>query len=319
MAQIVIAAGSADNLNEDLQILASEEAENPQITVAHDKDAKAVVTEKVSSLFLAPNSVVVLIDLQSEVLERLANHIAALQERIPVILYYTGEVPHPFPFKGKILRMEKERTKRLGDRALKLLRKHDKVMTDKAFALLSERLKDESSLDSEVMKLINFAGERKRIELKDIRLLTSESHDESFLDLFQALADEDMKKAAKTFEGLVLQGTPLLWIHAFLLRQARLLLQSKDMEGLLGNRADYPLFQKAFTKWKGGLSSKSPEKKNYLLYQKPFYAFKLTQTSRKMPASALTALFHRLAAFDKQVKSGTKFELQNLELALFKG
>jgi hypothetical protein len=316
--QITIVAGSQETMAEDIRIISSEMVECPVIAMAHDKDTKALVTEKVSSLFLPPNSVIVLVDPHRETLEGLTSHFAALEGKVPIIVYYTGDPPQPYPLKGKLVVMEKERARRLEDRALKMLKRNNKVMTDKAFAALSAMIRDESSLDSELMKIINFVGERKRIESKDVKLLTADRHDETFLDLFQALADEDRKRVVETFEGLVLQGTPLLWIHGFLLRQVRLLLQGKDVEELLGPRSDYALFQKAFTKWKGSLSSKSMEKKHYLPYQKPYYAFKLTQTSRKMSSPALIALFHRLVLFDRRVKSGTKLELPDLEQALFK-
>ena len=319
MAQITVVRGNPDNVAEDVYALSSEAVDHPVISTAHDKDARALVVDLASSLFIPPNSVVVLIDPQQDTLDATRASITALAEQIPLFIYYTGDPPQPPPFKAKVVTMEKERAKRLGARALTTLKKYNKVMTDKAFAALSASLRDESFLDAELMKIINYVGERKRIESKDVKLLTESRHDETFLGLFDALAEENRRRVVEAFEGLVLQGTPLLWIHAFLLRQARLLLQGKDMEGLLGPRPDYPLFQKTFAKWKTSLASKSSEKKHYLPYQKPYYAFKLTQTSRKMSAPALMALFHRLALFDRRLKSGTKFELAHLEQALFKG
>ena len=56
------------------------------------------------------------------------------------------------------------------ERVLTMVRAEGKKMTDRAFALLKERLRDEAFLEPELAKLMSYVGEKQLIEAKDVTL-----------------------------------------------------------------------------------------------------------------------------------------------------
>ena len=65
--------------------------------------------------------------------------------------------------------MEKDKEKRIKERVRTALKRNGKKMTDKAFTLLTSRIRDESILDQEVLKLIGYVGDKATIDSKDIQ------------------------------------------------------------------------------------------------------------------------------------------------------
>ena len=55
------------------------------------------------------------------------------------------------------------------------------------------------------------------------------------------------------------------------------------------------------------------EKKHYLAFQKPFYAFNLLRASRKYTREDLLSFLDMLAHFDAKVKKGTRHDRTNFE------
>jgi DNA polymerase III delta subunit len=234
------------------------------------------------------------------------------------VIIYTTSVPSDAlkNMAGSVAIMEKDKETRIRKNVLGLMKKYDKKMTDKAFRLLMERIKDESILVAELIKVINYVGDRPKIDSKDIQAIVTETHEDNFMTLFDAMAKMDKKEALSIFENLLANGVHVLAIHSYLLRQIRLLLQAKDTEELFKASPEYGIFVKAFAKWKDDLELKPSEKKHYFPYQKPYYAYKLSKISRKTAKERLVALLEMLTTFDAHVKRGTRYDRIRLECGL---
>ena len=161
-------------------------------------------------------------------------------------------------------------------------------------------------------------GEKGTIESKDIKAIVGQTHEDSLMTLFEAFQKFDKKEMLAVFENLIDNGQYILAIHSYLVNQIRLLLQTKDLQENIAGNVEYPVFAKAFKKWKEDLDLQSSEKRRYLPYQHPFYAYKLSKVGRKISRRDLLAFFEMLTAFDAQVKRGTKYERVRMEHGLLK-
>jgi hypothetical protein len=191
-----------------------------------------------------------------------------------------------------------------------------KKMTDKAFALLKERVKEEAFLEQELNKLLDYAGDKDTIELKDVAAVITETHEETLITLFEAMAQKSHRELIAILENLLSNGLHILAIHSYLIRQIRLLLQAKDIEELYPTEMDYKMFTKTLGTLKEGLDSPPRERKHFLAYQKPYYAFKLSKTSAKSSGKDLLNLYSMLVELEKSIKTGTKHDRTRLETAL---
>lgn len=317
MNDIIIALGTRENVFEDINALAKKTSENPEIVIAADKDINRVVIEKASALFIEKNIVLALIDPQEEAIQALLQQLLMLRESMQIILYYTSaSKDFKIPVDGKKIVLSKDKEKRIKERVLDLLKRHDKVMTDKGFQIFKDKIKDETILEMELIKLINFVGERKEIKSRDVIAVVTETHEDSLFSLFDKLSQMQKKQALNIFENLVLNGLHILAIQGYLVKQIRLMLEAKDMEGIFLPGSEYALFQKTFNKWKEGLDLKPSDKRQHLPYQKPFYAYNLSKTSQKLQKKKLVDFFDILTDFDIRVKRGSKFDRILLEHGL---
>ncbi len=319
MKELVIAVGAKENLLEDLYGVTSELVDEPELVIASGKDLKNTVIRQASNLFIGEKVVIAIIDPARETVDELRGHIAALRERIPVVLFSTNPADKIGEgLDGRVVVLEQDKEKRLKARVRRFLKTYEKKMTDKAFDLLMARIRDESLFESELEKLIAFVGEKNTIESKDIRAIVSETHEETLMTLFEAFQKSNKKEMLSVLENLMENGQHILSIHSYLVNQMRLLLQTKDMENLVREGADYNGFSKAFKEWKGSFDLKGTEKRRYLPSQHPFYAFKLSKVGRGISEGDLLAFYDMLAQFDIQVKSGTKHDRVRLEYGLVK-
>ena len=321
MKEIIIAVGSKENLSEDIQTVAKQLVADPKITIAagKEKDVRNIVIEHASSFFLDGNIVLVVVDPPATLLSELKGQLEVLKEKISVVVFSTG-TPDKISehIAGKVIVLEQDKEKRLKEKVRSFLQGHTKKMTDKAFDLLTERIKDESILESELTKLVAFVGEKNTIESKDIKAIVGETHEDSLMALFEAFQKFDKKEMLAIFENLIDNGQYILAIHSYLVNQIRLLLQTKDMEGMVREGVEYPVFAKAFKKWKEDLDLQSSEKRRYLPYQHPYYAYKLSKVGHKISRKDLLAFFEMLTTFDAQVKRGTKYDRIRMEYGLLK-
>ncbi len=321
MKDIIIAVGSKENILEDMHVIAGELVSDPQIAIASgkDKDIRNIIIEKASNLFINENLVLVIVDPGRALIDELRGQLQALKEKISVVIFTTNPSDKISEYiDGKVIILEQDKEKRLKGKVRSFLKGHTKKMTDKAFDLLTERIKDESILESELAKLVAYVGDKNTIESKDIRAIVAETHEESPMNLFEAFQKLDKKETLAIFENLMESGQHILAIHSYLVNQIRLLLQTKDMEGIVREGTEYPVFAKTFKKWKEALDLTSSEKRRYLPYQHPFYAYKLSKVGQKISQRDLLAFFEMLTMFDAQVKSGTKYDRVQMEYGLLK-
>jgi DNA polymerase III delta subunit len=266
---------------------------------------KEAVVEKASALFVEPDLVLVLLDPAKEAIERVAGPLVALKEKAHVIIYFTTpgfDVP---PELGAVrIAVEKEKEKRFKEKVLAHVRSQGKKMTDKAYALLKERVRDETLLDGELAKLVAYVGEKGLIETKDVAAIVTEIHEEDFITLSDAMARKDRKEVM------------ILAIHGFMTRHVRLLLQARDAAEFFKGVSDFRAFSKDFGKLKEDLVPAPLEKRQYLAFQKPYYAYNLCKSGRRMDEKALLSLLQMLARFDHKVKKGTRHDRTNFEAGL---
>jgi DNA polymerase III delta subunit len=321
MKDIIIAVGSKENLLEDIHVIAKQLVSDPEIAIASgkDKDIRNIIIEKASNLFINESLVLVVVDPGKELINELRGQLQALKEKISVVIFTTNPSDKISEhIDGKVIILEQDKEKRLKGKVRSFLKGHTKKMTDKAFDLLTERIKDDSILESELAKLVAYVGDKNTIESKDIKVIVAETHEESLMGLFDAFQKMDKKETLAIFENLMESGQHILAIHSYLVNQIRLLLQTKDMEEMVREGVEYPVFAKAFKKWKEDLDLQSSEKRRYLPYQHPYYAYKLSKVGHKISQRDLLAFFEMLTTFDAQVKSGTKYDRVQMEYGLLK-
>lgn len=318
MDRITLAFGAAENMSEDIHLLARKCVENPILIVAQEADIRGLVVEKASALFIEDNMVLVLIDPKPITIESLTDQIEILKQRVYLVIYSTT---HSADLRSLLdvtpVILEKERESRIKARVLDMTKQYGKKMTDKAFVLLKNRIRDEAFIDTELMKLIDYVGDRKTIESKDVSVAVSAGHEDTLIMLYDALATRQRKEISRIVVHLLGQGLHVLAIHNFLAKQMRLLLHAKDTEPLFRDHPEYKLFSKIIAQMKDQIIFSPLDKKQYLPFQKPFYAFTLSKTSAKFSARELEAFLEVLMKFDMGVKRGTKHEVTRLEAGIF--
>jgi DNA polymerase III delta subunit len=317
MGEIIVAIGSKDSLVEDISLLAGKWLDNPKIVALTGPNIKTGIVEKASALFTDVNVVLALLDPDRRDLEAVKDQLLTLKERINSIVYYTGSKPDIPAFLGSApVQMEQDRDLRVRERVLSFTRGQRKKMTDKAFALLKERIRDESLLHQELGKLLDYVGDKETIELRDVAAVITQTHEDTLITLFDAMAQRNHKELIGILENLLAQGVHILAVQSFLVRQIRLLLQAKDIEDLQTTEMNYKMFTKTFTTLKESLDFMPQEKKHYFPYQKPYYAFKLSQSSMKFSKKELVSLLGMLTHLDARIKKGTKYDRVRLETGL---
>ncbi|MCX8111224.1 MAG: hypothetical protein N3D15_08265 [Syntrophorhabdaceae bacterium] len=314
MKDIIIAMGTKDNVHEDIGILSHQFFDSPHNIVVSGEGIRDTVVEIASSLFLEERIVLILVDPDKNVMEEIKTNLYALKGRVPVIIYITSDTKPVFPgIEADVVVMERESEKRLKDRVTTVLKRYGKQMTDKAFDLLKERIRDEAVLETELMKLINYTGDKKRIDSKDIMAITAKTHQDDLIGFFEAFSNKDKKKIIYILDNLINTmnlplETAIIIIHSYLVKQTRLLLHAKDIEEKLSPYTKYPDFTKVLNRWKDSMDLKPIEKKQYLAFQKPYYAFKLSNTARKFDKKDLISFLDTLSRIDLAIKKGPEHE-----------
>jgi DNA polymerase III delta subunit len=317
MGKLILAIGSADNFMEDVHVLARQEMENPKILPLSGLAAKAAILEMASALFIEEDAVIAVLDPPMEMVRETEKAIAILKERITVIIYSTSADFQLAPSLNAVrVVIEQVKEKRLEEKVRLAVRAEGKKMTEEAFSLLKERIRDEALLETELSKLMGYVGDRTTIKTKDVAAIVSDINEEDFITLANALARRDKKELMSIVDTLLSQGTTMMALHGFMARQIRLLLQAKECAGTVSPDADFRTFSKGFPGLKQELRFTPSEKRHYLAYQKPFYAYKLCKTSEEFSRKTLVSFLRMLAEFDLKVKTGTKHDRLRLEAGL---
>lgn len=314
---LTLAFGYKDNLVEDVHFLARQWTKNPKIIMVGGTRAKEMLIERTSALFVDESAVLVLSDPSRKFIDEVKGLLEMLKEKMNVIVYATSpDFDLPAALGAVKITMEKEKEKRIREKVRSAMKADGKKMTEKALALLQERVRDEALLEEELSKLMNYTVDKKVIDVKDVAAVVTEVREEDFITLADALARRNRKDVLTILETLLSQGMNILVIQSFMARHVRLLLQAKDAEEVLSSDADYRSFAKSFGSLKEMLDFTPEETKHYLAYQKPFYAYRLSKTSRKFSKETLISFIEMLAAFDLAVKRGTRHERNRLETGL---
>jgi hypothetical protein len=220
MGEIVFSTGSKENFLEDVHILARRWAENPRVVPVVGPAIKATVVEKASALFIEEGLVLALLDPPAEVLRESEAALKVLKERAGVILYFTSPGAElPASLDAVKVNLEQEGDKRIREKVLAAVKADGKKMTDKAFALLKERARDEGLLAEELAKLISYVGDRAVIGVKDVAAVVTETqHERDFIALSEAIARKNRKEVVAILDALLSQGMNTLAIHGFMTR-----------------------------------------------------------------------------------------------------
>jgi DNA polymerase III delta subunit len=317
MSKIILAFGQKETFLEDVHYLATRWFETPRVVVTTGASAVVTVSEKVSGLFVEDNLVLVLLDPPSDTIEQVAPALKSLQESAGIIIYSTSTTLElPPSLEAERVNIEKEKEERVKAKVLSAVRAEGKKMTDKAYALLKERIRDEAFLKEELAKLVAYTGEKKVIEVKDVAAVITDTQEESFIGLSDALAKKKGKRVIAILDTLLSQGFNILAVHGFLSKYVSLLIQARDKGESLRAAPDFRAFSKGFSRFKDDLEWMPTEKKNFLAYQKPYYAYSLCKTSQVFSDETLELLLGMLVRLDKAIKSGTKHERTAFEAGL---
>lgn len=82
-------------------------------------------------------------------------------------------------------------------------------------------------LENEVIKLVNFTGNRKEINVKDIDRVMTKSLDTNIFNLLNSIGEKDINNSLKVFHEMCISNEPIPLILHMIIRQLRLILMLK--------------------------------------------------------------------------------------------
>lgn len=312
---ITVVVGSQENFDADIRLLLPHRPDRT-VLIAKGKEAVDETKRLASSLFLDPSLLLVLFFQEPGPLREISREMARLKDAIDIIIYVTFSPPRPlFDFHVQSLVIEKDKEKRIEQRVRLLLKSYGKKMTKGAFELLRSVVEDETLLDQEVLKCINFVGEKELIERSDVDAVLCRQSQVALSHLLEAMAKKDRRRLLLVLDTLFASGHEVQSIQSYLLRHIRLLLHAKDA-ALLERPKSYGDFVKGLPRWKEQLRTKPVNPSHYLPYQRPFYAYKLLGISEEFSDKSLRSLFESLSWLESAVRRGAKNERLLLEYML---
>ncbi|MCS7280690.1 MAG: hypothetical protein NZ583_03555 [Desulfobacterota bacterium] len=313
MAGILIRSVQKGELVSDIRETARRLHHFPKVLVAEREEIKNAIMKIYSSLFPEENLILVLVDPQRDTLKVLKDQIDEVSKKIWVVIYEVKEDDRT------ISKRADETERDLKKSVLSFLKKHQKTMTDKAFLLFTRRVGNSDFLEAELMKLVNYVGERTEIKSKDVERIVTSSDEADVSRLFDAIKGGDRKEATKVLNGLLDRGLAPLIVSSYLSRILRLLLQAKDFSHLLDPYNSESSFMRKFYGIKQTYPVPSEDKKNYFLSLNPRHAMNIAAFASRVSLIRLKDLLRSLGTYDLKLKTGTKFERTLLELILLRG
>jgi DNA polymerase III subunit delta len=189
----------------------------------------------------------------------------------------------PQPAAGELPRWITDRTKKHGGSI-------EFAAARRLAALIGSDLR---RLDSELNKLITYVNASRSITEKDVNLLVSDASTSSVFDLVDALGKRDGKRAVHELHHLLDQGENPLGLLAMIVRQYRLLILVKEMQG----------------------RNLSPDAMAKELGQHPFAIKKINEQARHYRDIAqLEAIYRRLLEIETEIKTGQTGDVLALDL-----
>ncbi|HHV27524.1 MAG TPA: DNA polymerase III subunit delta [Tissierellia bacterium] len=82
-------------------------------------------------------------------------------------------------------------------------------------------------LENEIIKLVNFTGDRKEINVKDIDEVMTKSLDTNIFNLLNSIGEKDINNSLKVFHEMCVSNEPIPLILYMIIRQLRLILMLK--------------------------------------------------------------------------------------------
>lgn len=133
----------------------------------------------------------------------------------------------------------------------------------------------------EIAKLLTFVNYARPIEQDDVEQLTTEDRESDIFVLVDAIGHRDGAKALDML-NLLLEVSDLIPVFSMIIRQFRLLIQTREIIDEGGNEKD--------------VASR--------LHLHPYVASKLVEQGNKFDLGGLEAIYHRLLAIDVENKTG---------------
>jgi DNA polymerase-3 subunit delta len=184
-----------------------------------------------------------------------------------------GQVSECLPRQGhELLNWLKERAKLLGARLDKATAQH----------LVEYVGNDSRTLITELGKLATYAGHGATITTAMIDLLVQDQHEQNLFHFLDQLSMRKQRDALQGLRALLDDGQPPAYILFMLVRQVRILLGVRDLQG----------------------QRLSPNEIAAQLGQKPFVIRKALEQARGFEAGELTHLHDRLVEMDHAIKTG---------------
>ncbi|NTU65981.1 MAG: DNA polymerase III subunit delta [Chloroflexi bacterium] len=178
----------------------------------------------------------------------------------------------------------------IGDRAKKCGGSIEPAAAQRLAALIGSDLR---RLDTELNKLITYVNAQRSITTKDVDLLVSDASTSSVFDLVDALGKRDGQRAAHELHHLLDQGENPLGLLAMIVRQYRLLILVKELQG----------------------RSVTPDAMAKELGQHPFVIKKLNEQARNYRDIAqLEAIYRCLLDIEVEIKTGQTSDVLALDL-----
>ncbi|MCC6191613.1 MAG: DNA polymerase III subunit delta, partial [Anaerolineales bacterium] len=154
-------------------------------------------------------------------------------------------------------------------------------LTREAAQGLADVEADPRALGNEIVKLINYVGLERPVELDDVQALTPAGSEAKIFDLVDLIGQRRGPQAMRELHKLLETADPL-YVLTMIVRQYRLMLQAKE---LLGERAAEADVSRAL-----GLH--------------PFPTGKICAQARNFSLDGLERIYHRLLDYDVSIKTG---------------
>ncbi len=173
-------------------------------------------------------------------------------------------------------------------------RGHGGAIEPRAAGLLSQLIGgDLRRLDQELIKLITYVDAQRPITAKDVAQLVADAGQSSVFDMVDALGKRDGRTAARELHRLLDRGENPLGLLAMIVRQFRLLIQVKEMQG----------------------RGAPPDQIAKDLNMHPFVARKIGEQARVFrDLEQLEQTYRRLLDIDVEIKTGQTPDVLALDL-----
>lgn len=168
-----------------------------------------------------------------EDLEKLVNYFKDLPSFLCLIFYEDNVDKRLRPYKtinkeGLVVEFPYQKPADLARWVIKVLKSYDKeISMDTASAFVERTGEEMTEILNEIEKLVAYSGERKTIEMKDIKDVCSVSVKSRIFDLTDAIVEKDVVASFGYLDDMLSLREPIPMIIFMIARQFRQILQTK--------------------------------------------------------------------------------------------